>query len=105
MTEERSNGIQHELCGRCRSWHKKRVITPEPLDHDLTHVRSGCCEASDKVPLSRRSTHRSWILSWDTVFGISSTSLCSGSGALSPLLNAARCRLAVRGTSTSFLGN
>ena len=46
MMEERSNGIQHELRGRCNKAAKKQVVAPEPHDHDLsnslrTHVRVG----------------------------------------------------------------
>ena len=46
MMEERSNGIQHELRGRCNKAAKKRVVAPKPHDHDLsnplrTHVRVG----------------------------------------------------------------
>ena len=77
MMEERSNGIQHELRGRCNKAAKKQVVAPEPHDHDLSKPRpSGRCDASDKVYFwssdsfstwSRRVTHRCWILSWDTV--------------------------------------
>ena len=46
MMEVRSNGIQHELRGRCNKAAKKRAVASKPHDHDLsnplpTHVRVG----------------------------------------------------------------
>ena len=83
MIEERSNGIQHELRGRCNKAAIKQVVTPEPHDHDLskplrTHVRVGVATRrlkSDKFSTgSRRLTHRCWILSWE-IFGTSTSFL------------------------------